>query len=334
VLREALTFERISAMEPEDAAALFVSLRAEGLTPSEEDVLAAWLVADEVHSREFDDALVAWESFPGAEDDEIVAALTAHALATKARRRWTDWRYAAAAAAALVLILVSSLFILGRQPPVPGGESAIEYASAHGQVRAITLADGGTMTLDADSAATVRFGAKVRSIELKRGRAFFEVAHDLSRPFEVAAAGRRIIATGTRFEVDLAPGVLKVALLEGGITVGPLDRDVQPVRLTPGQQFVERAGVPVIRRLDGGGDVTGWRQGLIDFDDEPLSEAVIEVNRHASEQLVIRDRAVAAMRISGQFRAGDSAGFARAVSEVYPVRVVRRGGRIELVPAG
>ncbi len=333
MLREALTFERISAMEPEDAAALFVSLRAEGLTPSEEDVFVAWLAADEVHSREFDDALEAWESFPSAEDDEIVAAMSAHALTAKTRSRWTDWRYAAAAAAALVLILVSSLLILGRQPPVPAGDSATEYASAHGQVRAITLADGGAMTLDADSAATVRFGARVRSIELKRGRALFEVAHDLSRPFEVAAAGRRIIATGTRFEVDLAPGVLKVALLDGRVTVGPLDRSVQPATLTPGQQFVERGGVPVIRRLDGDGDATGWRQGLIDFNDEPLSEAVIEVNRYASEQLVIRDQAVAGMRISGQFRAGDSQGFARTVSEVYPVRAVRRGSRIELVPA-
>jgi len=335
MLREALTSDRLREMEPDEAAACFVARRAEGLTPSEAALLSEWLAADETHARVFARAERAWDAFADAEDDEILAEMRAHALAPRARP-WAGWRGIAAAAAVLTLILASTL-VLTRQPSSPGGPvagSPVEYASAHAQVRAIRLADGSIMTLDADSAAIVDLGGQARSIRLERGRALFEVAHDPSRPFEVAAADRRVIATGTRFEVELAPGTLKVALLEGRVTVGPTDRRVAPVTLAPGQQFLERGGVPLIRALEAGGDPAGWRRGLIDFNDEPLAEAVAEVNRYSGVQLVIRDPAVAALRISGQFRAGEAERFARTVAEVHSVRLVRSGNRVELAPAG
>ncbi len=77
----------------------------------------------------------------------------------------------------------------------------------------------------------------------------------------------------------------------------------------------------------------GWREGLLSFDDRPLAEAVAEVNRYAPEPIVITDPAVASMRISGQFRAGDAERFARTVAEIHPLRVVRGAGKIELAPA-
>ena len=334
MLREALTVERLEAMDPDETAALFVARRAEALTPSEEQLLALWLAVNDAHVRAFERAERAWQVFADGEDDELLAAMRDHALAEGARRRWTDWRYGAAAAAALVLILVSSVLLFSRQAPSPGADTTVQYASAHGQVRAIRLADGSTMTLDSDSAASVRLGSEERAIRLQRGRALFEVAHDGSRPFEVTVGGRRVVATGTRFEVELTPAMLKVILLEGRVTVGPLDGNAQPVSLQPGQQFLERNGTAAIRTLEAGSASAGWQHGLIDFNDEPLGDAVAEVNRYSRDQLVIRDPAVAALRISGQFRAGEAERFARTVAEVHAVRLVRRGNRIELAPAG
>lgn len=336
MLREALTFERLAAMTPDEAAACLIARRAEGLTPSEQALFADWLSGDESHARALDRAERAWSAFDDADGDEILAAMRVHALAPRTRAWSADWRRTAAAAAVVALIIVSSLFLLNRQPSSSGGDAVVpvQYASAHGQVRAVRLADGSMLTLDADSAVSVTLGARERSVRMERGRALFEVAHDPSRPFEVAAADRRVVAVGTRFQVDLTPGTLKVALLEGRVTVGPLDRGVEPITLTPGQEFLDRGGTPVIRTLEPGADAASWRRGLIAFNDEPLAEAVAEVNRYSRDQLVIRDPAVAALRISGQFRAGEAERFARTVAEVHPVRLVRRGNRIELAPAG
>lgn len=73
---------------------------------------------------------------------------------------------------------------------------------------------------------------------------------------------------------------------------------------------------------------------MLHFDDDRLAQAIAEVNRYAAVQIVIRDPAVAAMRVSGEFRAGDPERFARTIAELRPVRVVRRSGTLELVPAG
>jgi transmembrane sensor len=79
-------------------------------------------------------------------------------------------------------------------------------------------------------------------------------------------------------------------------------------------------------------DVLGWQQGYVTFDNETLVAAVAEINRYSSQQLIVRDPNVAALRVTGQFRRGDAERFGRTVAEIYPVRVVRRGPKaLELV---
>jgi transmembrane sensor len=82
-------------------------------------------------------------------------------------------------------------------------------------------------------------------------------------------------------------------------------------------------------------DALAWRQGLVVFNDETLGAAVNELNRYSSQALVIRDPKVARMRVSGAFKGGDPARFARTVSTIHPLRVVRhKDGSIELSPQG
>ena len=333
MIREALTLERLRGLGPDEAAALLVGRRAEGLTPSEEGLLIDWLGEDEANARALDRADRAWAAFGDSDGDEILNALRAHALRPQARR-WTDWRHLAAAAVLLLIVGSGILLVAAPWRSGPGADSAIDYATGRGQVREIALADGSTMTLDAESAASVRFGARERSVSLTRGRALFEVSPDAARPFAVTTATRRIVAVGTRFEVNVRAGAFSVFLLHGRVTVGPLDGSARPVMLNPGQRFEERGGARLIRTAGTASENgAGWRRGLIDFDDISLSEAVAEVNLYSRDQLVIRDSRVGAMRISGQFRAGEAERFARTVAEVHPVRVVRRGNGIELLPA-
>jgi transmembrane sensor len=334
MLREALTFDALRAMTPDEAAALLVARRAEGLTASEQAMLADWLAADAGHGDALGQAERAWNSLDDAEGDELLAAMRAHALAPVARRS-AGWRVYAAAAAAVLLVLVSTLLLFpsGRQPD---GEqiAMLDYVSVPGQVREIALPDGSTMTLDADSMAKGRFGTKERSIELMRGRALFQVKKDPSRPFAVSARDRRVVALGTEFAVNLAGDSLKVMLFEGRVAVEPQRPGAKTVMLEPGQLFVEREGTAAVRGMGISSEAaTGWRHGLISLNDVPLGEAVAEINRYSGDRIVIRDPAVAAMRVTGQFRAGDAQRFAGTVAEIHPVRVVRRGNAIEIVPA-
>ena len=324
MVREALTVEKLNGMEPQDAAALFVARRAEGLTASEQQLLADWLAAAADNRRLFENADRAWHAFDESDNDEILAAMRAHARAPKPRSA-THWRPAAAAAAiALLAIGVAWFFIPAAQ--------TFEYASMRGEVREVQLPDGSILTLDGESMVEGRFGKESRGIELQRGRALFAVAHDAARPFSVTAGGRRVVAVGTRFDVNLLSDGLTVTLLEGRVNVESLDSAVAPVPLAPGQQYVERHGKVEVRATGGAGDsAVSWQKGLVTFEDQPLAEAVAIMNRYSTVQITIGDTDVALLRVSGQFRAGESQRFAETLAEMHGLRAVRRENRIELV---
>jgi len=323
VVREALTVEKLGALEPRDAAALFIARRAEGLTTSEQQLLADWLAKDEGHRRLFENADRAWQSFADSEGDEILAAMRAHAL-TPPVLSGARWRPAAAAAAAMIVAIGAAWFFIPRA-------ETFEYASARGEVKELQLPDGNSLSLDGESALTGRFSAGSRSVELQRGRALFAVAHDPSRPFTVTAAARRVVAVGTRFDVNVLDDGLTVTLLEGLVNVESVDSTMAVVKLTPGEQYVERSGKVEVRKVGAAGEgAISWRKGLVNFDDQPLAEAVAVMNRYSTDQIVIRDAGVASLRVSGQFRAGDSQRFAETLAEMHGLRTIRQENRIEL----
>jgi len=341
MVREALTTEQLGRLQIEEAAALFITRRADGFTAGERELFEAWLAADEAHQNAFRRADRAWAVFDQSEGDEILEAMRQHAFAR--RRTWVRWRTAAVAASLLFAIGAVVLSVPGlrslqdsvRQTTVLA-EAAIQYSSAHGEVKEIALPDGSTMTLDADSAALGRFGAAERSIQLIRGRAFFVVAHDSARVFTVTAGTQRTSALGTRFDINVAAGTLTITLVEGSVMVTSIDGKAAAVTLQSGQRFVERLGRTTVQTIgDRTEQATSWRSGVLDFDNEPLSEAVAVVNRYSLQvPLVIHDARVAALRLSGEFRAGDPERFTQTVAELYKLRLVRHASDIELIPAG
>ncbi len=337
MIREALSLERLCAMEPDEAAALLVARRADGLAPGEEQVESDWLAADEAHRRALAAAERGWDWLAAPADHEVIAAMRAHALACR-KRNWLPAMPAAAAAAAVVLVACASLFLFlasGWQTPTGkggGGDAPVRYASA-AETRDIRLPDGSRLTLDVQSEALAKFGGGERIVTLVRGRAYFDVAPREAQPFSVVADDRRVIALGTRFDVRLGPGELTVTLVEGKVSVGPSDGSARPVELSPGEQFVEKDGSAVVRKLiQGRGDATSWARGQLTFDDVTLQEAVAEVNRYSKTKITISSPSVASLRISGEFRAGDAGRFAETVAELHPVRAVRTDDRIELAP--
>jgi transmembrane sensor len=229
-----------------------------------------------------------------------------------------------------VLIIATTLSMKPGVRPNPQGAS-FDYASANGKIREITLPDGSRVTLDAGSQIRGRFEAQSRTLELVRGRAYFDVKHDASKPFAVTAGSHRIVALGTRFDVDLLIAGLRVALEQGRVAIASSTKGAKQVVLEPGQQFVEGNETAAVRTLDSA-EASNWRRGLIDIDDLPLSAAAAEINRYTTLPIVIRDPNVARLHVTGQFRAGDAERFASVVAEIHPVRVVRRQTEIEIAP--
>ena len=208
-----------------------------------------------------------------------------------------------------------------------GGAAGAQVFTAPADAsRSVALADGTSLTLAPDAQARVILAAERRQLFLDRGSITLAVMHDASRPFRVAALDRSIVDIGTRFQVALEDGAMRVALFEGSVRV---EGGIAPAVLRPGEQLVARPGKrDVITRIAAG---TAGQPELVQFDNVTLTAAAATINQSSQLKLVVPEPKVAALRISGRFRAGEPERFARTVSDLLGLRVVRVGpDRIEL----
>jgi transmembrane sensor len=208
------------------------------------------------------------------------------------------------------------------------------WTTAPGGQQVVQLADGSTATLGGASELRTSFSRRARNLELVRGEAFFDVAHDATRPFVVHAGGYRVIAVGTRFDVRHDdPGHLRVVVTRGLVRLQPADDSGQPASMLPAGSIALVAGNRVAvthMPLDEARERLSWRDGYAVFHGTPLAEAVQEFNRYSTHRIVLADPALGALRVGGNFRLDNSAAFVRLMQQIFPLQVEQHGDRTVL----
>lgn len=192
----------------------------------------------------------------------------------------------------------------------------------------IDLNDGSVIYLDVAAKVNVTILKDKRLVELKQGRALFEVAHDRNRPFSVSAMGSSVVALGTRFQVEMYQHRMSVVLTEGSVAVSGVNasnhwREI----LIPGEKLSinDQSKIPLKTNVDTE-LLTGWTKGQLNFEGMPLVDVLEEVNRYSRIKVVLGDDTLASIPISGNFIAGgDSNEFVETLISVLPLRSVRTG---------
>jgi transmembrane sensor len=220
---------------------------------------------------------------------------------------------------------------------VVGGYAIWTYgsiATAVGEQRSVQLADGSTVRLDTDSLVRVRFAGAERHVDLLRGQAFFDVAHDAARPFVVQAGDTFVRAVGTRFDVRRDGDAVQAVLVEGVVQVRRGAATARVWTLQPGQQISMGVAAPQARAVDVQSAV-GWTNGHIVFEGVPLSAAVQEVNRYSQRKITLDAPDLADVRVTGVFDSGDVGAFVSAVCALHPLRAEPGAdGGVRLVRTG
>jgi transmembrane sensor len=308
------------------------------LYPSEQQELAAWLVADPRHRGAYVRARAQWldldrlAALNGPQSDVVAKVGT--------RRRPPRRALVAASIAAIAITVGGSWLILGA-----GTE---RYTSGIGEQRRLALEDGSTLLLNTASEVTVAFSRQHRNIRLVRGEVLFEVAHDKARPFIVVADETAVRAVGTAFVVRLESARVDVTVTEGVVevansTVASLaggaaskSSEPEPMRVLANERLViaGQHAAEVLPIVPAEADrQLAWRGGLVSFDGESLQTAVEQINRHNRRQIVIGEPFLAAKPIVGVFRATDLVGFAASAAAALQARAIPDGDTIRLEPA-
>jgi len=318
-MREAST--RASA----EAAAWIARLQGDTRGAHTNAAFQQWLKSDPSNEEAFERATDIWAIIPGAllVTDERGPAVhrpqSVRPMPFSARNL--------AVAASLFLIVVLGLGFWISRPPA--------YATAVGEQKVATLADGSRIALNTDSRVEVRYRANERSVVLDYGEAMFEVAHNTARPFIVRAGSKQVRAVGTSFIVRRTGDDVVVILLQGKVLVtdsrASAGASSPATTLRPGDRLSASAAGPAKLDQEPADIATAWRRGQAMFSDTPLSAATAELNRYGGPALTIDDPAVGALRVSGVFATNDPKEFAEAVAQLHNLRVDKRGDTLHLM---
>jgi transmembrane sensor len=207
-----------------------------------------------------------------------------------------------------------------------------------GERALIQLSDGSQVTLNTGSEIHVDMSGPVRSVDLLRGEAYFDVAKDAAHPFVVRAGSRRIVAVGTAFDVNLQPDMLKVDLVQGQVRVEPVAANHAGVSRAPTatNSILMAAGSSLVARSSGEERLeplnvereVSWRSGKLVFQDERIAAVVAEINRYSNLKLEIRDPEIGERLLSGVFDPSGVAELARVLQSYHLARIVAQDSSV------
>lgn len=231
---------------------------------------------------------------------------------------------------------IALAFILGNVALFDKAAPYKAFETVKGGLELVPLADGSKISLNSDTKLSAGITTTERIVILERGEAFFDIAPDDQKPFKIIAGTQVIKVIGTKFAVHRRPLGVEVIVEEGEVQVSTLNtpQDDVPTRLIAGDiaKTESKNGSLLVEKKDRLSleRELSWRQGYLSFDQTSLSDAAFEFNRYNKLELAINDPEVAAIQISGRFRADNVEAFVRLITEGSALRAHKSEEKITI----
>lgn len=274
-------------------------------TPEEiQQQFERWMLARE-HDSDIDEILwEMWENHaaPVSEEEDrrglerLQAAIRAKRVRTLPRR---VLRYVAGIAAAVLVFLGG--YFAATLTLTPEREKEVTLLTAQGHVGEFTLPDGTKVWLNGGSRLeyNAEFSGRTRDVALT-GEAFFEVHRDTLRPFRVSMNELQVEVLGTSFDaMNYAFGASEEVVLKSGSVkiFGACLR--KPVTLRPDERFMlDRSSKCAYIEMVDARNYSQWFSPRLTFDNTPLKDIVINLERRYNVDIVLSPDISPAKRLS------------------------------------
>lgn len=203
------------------------------------------------------DADKAWQQFAGKH--QIYRSVSF-------RRYWM-----AAASVVLLLIGFGTYFMTERN-----AHEWVAVTTAPGQLKDVYLPDSTLISMAGNSSIRYdvkAYGKERRVVEMK-GKAFFQVTRNESRPFSVYTERTEVTVLGTSFQISEQPGATDVDVMTGKVSFAATGNETDKVILTAGMSAsysMEKKGITILEEADLNN--LSWKTRQLRFNDTPAGES-------------------------------------------------------------
>jgi len=267
---------------------------------------------------------------------DVVVSMPANSRPRLPRRFFLRQGPLAIAASVLLALLLLGAIVSDRLAASLIYQASV-YETTPGEQREVFLADQSVVRLGGDTRLLVRFSPRARHIELERGGAFFQVQHDVLRPFVVHSDGGSITALGTAFEVRRYADHVQVWVREGVVEVSPLKQltvdaiEVAPeakakaVRVARGEQVsYDSLGRQTTPSAVDPHLAAGWMEGQLVpliYHGRRLADVIADIQPFTRHEVSL-EPGLASLQYSGIVKQEDVDAWIHDLDAIYPVEVV------------
>ncbi len=277
--------------------------------PTEKKEVIEWIRKDIEHQKQYNMLKAKYvASTLNLLNVPDIGAKHAHFMARRTKKR--KYYFAAIVASVLLPLMVWQFVVsvaddaVAPYPTDLSAQHEINIATQHGNHKKVVLPDGSIVILNAESSLAYpeKFTDSIRQVTLV-GEAFFDVKKDVSRPFIVHAEDIKIKVLGTSFNVKsyLRDKSIETTLVTGKVEV-IREKAEMPIILSPSQRAVfdkEKSNIKIDKV--NAENVIAWRQGKLVFDQTPLRQVVLDLNRKYNIEFVIKSDALLQYKYTGEF---------------------------------
>lgn len=192
---------------------------------------------------------------------------------------------------AAILIIASGIaFVFYKVLTMQRTETVTVYTyKADRSIQDVRMPDGSVVSLNIGSSLSYRddFNNATRDVNLE-GEGLFDVVSGQALPFRVYAGESVVEVTGTTFSIYEKDGIVKVAVIDGSVKLGPVDNTNRQINISKNQCGYLLANNEL--KVKDGIDVNNlsWKTGLLVFDETPLDSALIDIAHHFRKELSIK----------------------------------------------
>jgi transmembrane sensor len=265
-------------------------------THDEAEALRLWCARSSAHAGAFAEASRLWQAFgPAAQ------RMSELSLAPVERRFKPDRMTRRAVIGGAIAASAVGWMIV--RPPLelwPSlSELQADYRTGPGESRRIVTSGGVSIEMNTRTSIALGAGHQENGVELISGEASIRLPTGNTNPFEVLAAGRRLIATGAHFDVRILGREACVTCAADVVEIEDGDRIE---KLRSGQQITygESSLGPIVT-VDAS-VVTSWQEGVLIFRMTPLQDVINELNRYRPGRILLLNSDLAHSPVNGRFR--------------------------------